>query len=192
MARQPRVVYANARYHVFARAVEGELLFRDDADRERALLLLAGAVRRYRLAVLGYSLVGNHLHLVVRTPGANISRALQWFLGCYAQGFNRRHGRRGHLFGDRFACRLTETLEHLLEALRYVAWNRTRAGLASHPDEDRWSSHRAVAGLERAPPWLAARAVLRLFGPGPAGGRNAYRAHVAEITARLPRLRRRR
>jgi putative transposase len=58
--------------------------------------------------------------------------------------------------------------------------NPIRAGICTSPDEWRWSSYRALAGLEFAPPFLATNDVLRCFGDSPARARDAYRRFVSE------------
>jgi len=68
---------------------------------------------------------------VKRRPGAN---------GDYARAFNRRHARRGHLFGQRFSSWVVEGEEYLENTIRYVLLNPVRAGLCRHPNEWRWSA----------------------------------------------------
>jgi hypothetical protein len=88
---------------------------------------------------------------------------MQHLCGTYAQWFNWKYGRRGHLFGRRFGSVHIVKDSHLLEAHRYVALNPVRAGLCRGPESWRWGSFRALAGLEVAPPFLDAKAVLELF-----------------------------
>ena len=76
--------------------------------------------------------------------------------GVYAQRFNRRHGRRGHLFGDRFWSSFIASEGHLRSACVYVLWNAVRAGLAESPREWRWCASRAPIELEGAATMLAA------------------------------------
>jgi putative transposase len=51
---------------------------------------------------LMYCLMSTHYHLIVRTENADLSPGMQQINSRHARSFNRRHGRRGHLFGDRF------------------------------------------------------------------------------------------
>jgi hypothetical protein len=102
---------------------------------------------------------------------------MQLLNGRYAQRFNWRHARRGHLFGGRFYSVLVESETHLLAALRYVARNPVEAGLCEHAADWRWSSFRATAGLESGPRFLDVKGVLDLFGVG----RDAARAQFARL-----------
>jgi hypothetical protein len=62
-------------------------------------------------------LMTNHFHLVIRTPEPNLSRAMQWLNGTYADWFNRRHKRAGHLFQGRFHAFVVEKEAYLAELL---------------------------------------------------------------------------
>ena len=68
----------------------------------------------------------------------------------YAQAFNRRHDRVGHLFQGRFGSRLVQEDDHLLTTLRYVALNPVESSLCSAPENWRWSGHSEILGLASA------------------------------------------
>jgi putative transposase len=80
-----------------------------------------------------------HYHLLVSSTRESLSRGLGRLNGFYAQGFNKRHSRRGHLFGDRFAAFIVEGDEHLESACRYILLNPVRAGLCATAEEWLWS-----------------------------------------------------
>jgi len=119
----------------------------------------------------------NHYHLVIQTPEANLSRGMQWLNGTYADWFNRRHNRSGHLFQGRFKSFVIDT-EYSAEVLRYVVLNPVRAKFVARPQEYRWSSYRATAGLEAAPPWLDLAAVYVQFDADPAAAQARYTEYV--------------
>jgi hypothetical protein len=107
--------------------------------------------------------MGNHFHLVLQTLESTLSRGMRQLNGVYGQGFNRRHGRVGHLFQGRFKAGLIEADAHLTEAIRYTLLNPVRAGLVSAPARWQWSSYPMTVGLEPRPPWFAYEFVLSLF-----------------------------
>lgn len=109
--------------------------------------------------------MGNHYHLLLETPQPNLSRGMRQLNGVYTQCFNRRHQRVGHVFQGRFTAILVERESYLLVLARYVPLNPVRAGFVAAVDQWQWSSYRATAGLEPAPPWLTITAVLERFGP---------------------------
>ena len=179
MARPLRLELADGVYHVTARGNERRSIFRDDADRSAFMGTLAQVVGRFSWGLLAYCLMDNHYHLLVRTPQPNLARGMRQLNGVYAQRFNRRHERVGHLFQGRYAAILVEAGEHLLIAARYIVRNPVRAGLCGDPTEWRWSSHRAVLGLQPAGV-VAADEVLSCFALSPAEARELYRAFTVD------------
>lgn len=121
----------------------------------------------------------NHLHLLVATPNANLARGMRQLNGVYAQRFNGRHGRFGHLFGGRYKAILVQREPHLLELCRYIVLNPARSESAPRSYETfPWSSYRATAGLVPVPAFLRPTAVLRHFDGDLAEARRRYREFV--------------
>ena len=96
-------------------------------------------------------------------PQANLAHALRHLNGVYTQAFNRRHRRVGHLFQGRYKAIVVEKEAYLLELCRYVVLNPVRAKMVTQPRAWKWSSYRATAGMEEAPPWLTVDWVLGQF-----------------------------
>jgi REP element-mobilizing transposase RayT len=180
MARALRTDFAGALHHVTSRGNERRPIFYDDHDREAFLGFLGEAVVRFGWSITAFVLMTNHFHLLVQTPEANLSRGMQWFNTSYAVWFNRRHNRSGHLYGGRFKAFLIEKETYFLEALRYVVLNPVRAGMVEHPEQYRWSSYRATAGLEPAPEWLDVRGALDPLAPELSLAEEYYAEFVAQ------------
>jgi len=121
-------------FHVTMRGVDGCPIYVDDADRFRFMRFFRLATTRAEWRVLAYCLMTNHFHLIVLGERELISRGIHTLAFRYAQAFNRRHERRGHLFQDRFHARFVSTDEHLGAACDYVLSNAARAGI----DDWRW------------------------------------------------------
>lgn len=179
MARRPRELVPGGWFHVTVNAVHAQQAFLADHDREQFLARLAGTVDARGWQCHGYCLMGTHVHLLLETADGSLADGMQRLNGGYAQWFNRRYGRRGHLFGARYHAEVIRRHEHLLEVLRYVALNPVRAGVCSHPADWPWSSYRATAGLAPRPAFLSV-AVLRLFAELPDRARARFRAFVLE------------
>jgi putative transposase len=180
MARPLRIEFPGALYHVTARGNERRPIVADDHDRAQWVATLAGVVRRFGWRLYAWCLMQNHHHLLVETPAPNLARGMRQLNGVYAQAFNRRHRRDGHLFGGRYWAILVEREPHLLELCRYVVLNplrvrRPTATLARY----RWSSYRATAGLEAPPDFLASAWTLAHFGRDRLSAQRAYRRFVA-------------
>lgn len=155
MARPLRVEFPGGLYHVTARGNGRLAIFVDDSDRERFLAVLASVVARYHVLCHGYCLMGNHYHLLLETPEANLSRAMRQLNGVYSQSFNRRHGRPGHVLEGRFHAQVVDKEAYLRAVCRYIVLNPVRAGLVAHPGQWPWSSYAATSGEQPVPAFLS-------------------------------------
>jgi len=162
MARPLRIEFPGGLYHVTARGNGRLAIFVDDSDRERFLAVLASVVARYHVLCHAYCLMGNHYHLLLETPEANLSPAMRQLNGVYSQGFNRRHRRPGHVFEGRFHAQVVDKQAYLRAVCRYIVLNPVRAGLVVHPCQWPWSSYGATAGEQPVPTFLSVDWVLAL------------------------------
>ena len=178
MARPLRLEFPGALYHVISRGNEKALIFVDDVDRADFLDLLSSVVVQELFQLHAYCLLGNHYHLLLETPVGRLSCGMHRLNGRYAQRFNWRHGRSGHLFEGRFKAILVERELHLLELHRYIVLNPVRAGIVNRPEDWKWSSYRATSGLTGAPPWLQVAWTLRQFGGTPVEARLTFARFV--------------
>jgi REP-associated tyrosine transposase len=186
MARDLRLEFAGALYHLTARGNEQQAIFRDDSDRRWFLKLLAREVAQQRWQCHAYCLMGNHYHLLIETTEPNLARGMRRLNSAYAQGFNHRHGRVGHLFQGRYHSVLVEKESYLLEVSRYIVLNPVRASLVCTPEEWAWSSYRATSGLEPAPAFLQVDWLLGIFSDDIAMARPAYVRFVHSENATCP------
>jgi putative transposase len=152
MARQARVVAEGVPHHITQRGNNRQDVFLSPEDRRFYLELLRTKCNQHGVALLGYCLMTNHVHLVaIPQRPDSLARGLGQTDGQYSQWFNRRHRRSGHLWQERFAaCSLGRT--HLLAALAYVDLNPVRAGLVPNAVDYQWSSAAAhVASIDSDP-----------------------------------------
>ncbi len=95
MARPLRIQIPDGWYHVTARGTERRAILTDEACYRHFLDLLEEMTGRYRVKVHAYVLMPNHVHVVLSTPEANLSAAMQWLKTSYSMWFNRKEGRVG-------------------------------------------------------------------------------------------------
>jgi len=157
--------YPGAVYHVTSRGNDQADIFLTDDDRKLFVSLLRDEVGQQGWLCFAWCLMDNHYHFLVETPEANLSRGMQRLNGRYTQGFNRRHGRVGHIFQGRYKAILVEKDAHLLELCRYIVLNPVRVGMVESTEQWRWSSHHEVLRSESSGGWLAVDALLGLFSP---------------------------
>jgi putative transposase len=187
MPRPLRVNVAGQTHHVTQHAIDDMALFRDDVDRERFLELLGDEVIRSEWTCLGYCLMKTHYHLLVRPRVTSLSSGFQRLNSRYARAFNRRHGRRGHVFEDRFRDRPIESEPHRLEAARYIHLNAPRAMAGQPPETYPWCDYGSTIGLYAADLVVDPRAALEPFGTDLKEARLNYRTYVEEADRRVRR-----
>lgn len=159
MARQARKTSPSGIYHVMLRGINQQRIFEDGADEQKFLELLRKNKKRCGFALYGYSLMGNHVHLLLKEaahpsiitindrdvevgPGEAIEAIFKRIEVSYVGYFNRRYKRTGHLFQDRFRSESIDTDEYLLMALRYIHLNAVKAGICEKPEDYPLSSYR--------------------------------------------------
>jgi len=98
MARPLRLEFGGALYHITARGDERDGICFRDGDRRVSLSVLGDVCHRFNWVVHAYCLMGNHYHLLVETPEANLSKGMRQLNGVYTQRFNKTHDRVGHVF----------------------------------------------------------------------------------------------
>jgi REP element-mobilizing transposase RayT len=179
MARPLRIEFDGALHHVMARGNARAAIFLDDADRAEYVDQLFRVAERFDWLVWAYCLMGNHYHLLIETPSGGLSRGMRELNGVYTQGFNRRHGRVGHLLQGRFKAVLVDKDSYLLELSRYIVLNPVRARLVGTAGEWRWSSYQGVMGKAKAAPQLAVANTLALFSAHDGAARRAFARFVA-------------
>ncbi len=126
------------------RGINRQPIFLDDEDREKFLQCAAAVRALSGCRILAYCLMGNHVHLVIRIGHESLGQTMKRLGVRYVGWFNRKHGRVGHLFQDRFKSRPVDDDEYLLTLLRYVWNNPVEAGLVETPQQYRWSSVRSL------------------------------------------------
>lgn len=180
MARPLRIEYPNAVYHVTSRGNARNKIFLDDQDRENFLFILAAVVKRYNWLCHAYCLMDNHYHLMIETPDSNLSRGMRQLNGVYTQKYNWWHSKTGHIFQGRYKSILVDRENYLLELCRYVVLNSVRANMVEKPEEWKWSSYGATAGLKNVPDYLMVGWILGLFSNNKSEAQKRYRKFVRE------------
>jgi putative transposase len=189
MGRLPRAIDDGLVYHALNRGNNRAAVFADDEDHRAFLEALALAQGRYPFRLLGYCLMTNHFHLLLRPePGQSISRILQSLTVAHTWRHHKRHRTSGHVWQGRFKSPVIQDDAHLLVVLRYIEANPLRAGMVSDPAEYRWSSY-WHHGLGHDDPLLSPFPEWEELGRTEAERRRRWRARVrarpdeAELTA---------
>lgn len=180
MSRPLRIEYEGAFYHITSRGNEKGDIFIDDYDKDKFLHYIGVVHKRYSIIIYVYALMGNHYHMLMETPKANLSRAMRDLNGDYTTYFNRRHKRAGHLFQGRYGAILVEKEGYLLELSRYIHLNPVRAGWVKSPEDYKYTSMSYYLGRKRPPNWLDANWILEYFKSNSREATEAYREFVLD------------
>jgi len=180
MARQLRLEFPGALYHITSRGNNKQEIFLDEEDRRDFLDLTGKEIEQKRWKCYAYCIMDNHYHLVIETPEGNLVSGMRRLNAVYSQMFNRKHGRHGHLFQGRYKSLIVEREGYLLELCRYVVLNPVRAGIVDQPEQWEWSSFNSTVGLRAGPRWLDTKGVLELFSHDETEARAQYRLFVLD------------
>jgi putative transposase len=145
MTRPPRVELAGGIHHVYARGAAKQTIFLDDWDRRKYLVTLWRVIQQTSWRCLTYCQMGNHMHMLIETPEPNLGIGMHRLQGTYAQVFNKRHDKAGHVFDSRFKSKIMKTDAQLWVTARYIIHNPVEAGLTKTPEAWPWGSHAALA-----------------------------------------------
>jgi REP element-mobilizing transposase RayT len=186
MPRPPRIDFADAVYHVTSRGNGRAQIFLSDEDNCRFLQQLQDNVGTFGVVLYAYVLVGNHFHLLVRTPRANLSQFMQRLNTSYALYARYKHRRPGHQFEARFKAKLVQDNTYLLGVTRYIHLNpiQTKASQRlpaperlERLEQYRWSSYPGYVAKKNAKDFVCYD-VLRDYGSTMAEARRHYRAYT--------------
>ncbi|MFQ5851068.1 MAG: transposase [Candidatus Binatia bacterium] len=165
MARSLRPQFEGAVYYITVRGNNRRPLFRDVEDKNRYLQLLRRYRDRFGCRLYAYVLLSNHLHLLIQTPNANVSKFMQGLGTSYASYFNRKYKARGTLFEGRYKSHLVAK-NYLSEISSYIHCYCLQKGLKKGWRDYPWSSYRVYLGLENSD-LVEASTVLGMFGQAP-------------------------
>lgn len=146
MARQLRIEYEGAFYHIISRGNQRDIIFFEDSDFMKFIEILKRTKERYNYILHAYCLMSNHYHLLIETPKANLNRLMQNINTSYVVFVNRKYRRSGHLFQGRYKAIVVDKDNYLLSLSKYIHLNPVKAGIVTFPEEYRWSSYREYIG----------------------------------------------
>jgi putative transposase len=175
MPRQLRMEYHNAFYHVMNRGKGRQQIFHDERYYKAFLDTIEEAHSRFAAVIHCYCLMGNHYHLLIETPLANLSRIMRHINGVYTQRYNQLKNTDGPLFRGRYKSILVDVDAYLLQLSRYIHRNpiETKQVLVEHTKDWSWSSYPVYIGKAVKPSWLTMGTLEEVY-----GSKQAYMQYV--------------
>lgn len=141
MPRQPRVKSSTGIYHIMLRGINQQLIFEDEEDSIKFLDTLKTYKAVSEFKIYAYCLMGNHIHLLLKTEKEDLEQIFKRIGGSYVYWYNWKYYRRGHLFQDRYKSEPVEDDKYFLTVLRYIHQNPVRAVLCKKASDYKFSSY---------------------------------------------------
>lgn len=170
MARPPRTNSGTGIYHVMLRGLNKQVIFENSSDFRRFLDLLSqmvhpedelGHALPSKCTFYAYCLMPNHVHLLIQEKNEQLSTVVKMIATSYAQYFNKKYDRCGHLFQDRFKSEPVADAAYFFTLLRYIHQNPVAGGICESVDGYKWSSWEEFSGKSvRIPPICNVSAVF--------------------------------
>ena len=182
MPRKARLDAPGALHHIMVRGIDKTNIFVDHQDKARFLERLGENITEGKCTVYAWVLMDNHVHLLFKSGKHGISAVMRKLLTWYAQYFNHRHKRTGHLFQNRYKSILCDEENYLLALIRYIHLNPARAQIVKTIEElDKypWSGHSTIMGKSKHS-WMDVDAVLSAFGEKKRKALSEYRRFIME------------
>lgn len=108
MPRSRRIISENGKYHIIIKGISEIILFRNDIDKDKFLLILKKYKAIFKFKVYAYCLMDTHAHILIAANGASISRIMQSINLSYAIYYNKKYKREGPVFRGRFKSKLSK------------------------------------------------------------------------------------
>lgn len=188
MPRAHRCYLPGHVWHVTHRCHDRAFLLREHGHRDRWERWLQTAQSRVDVSVLDFVVTSNHVHVLVFDPTGTggVGRLMQLVQGHTAQSYNRRHGRRGAYWEDRYHAAAIESGEHLWRCLVYIDLNMVRAGVVDHPRDWPHAGYHQIQGSKPAVSVDLERLAALTGCVSAAQLRSDHRAHIEDTLAHGP------
>jgi putative transposase len=182
MPRIGRLFIPGGCFHLIGRGLERRCIFRNHVDKRDFLARIGEHLQRTDYQCLAWALMSNHYHFLVRAGTSSLKTPMAPVLGGFAGAYNRRCGRSGYVFQNRYTSILCDEDNYLLDLTRYIHLNTVRAGFVDTLDalgQYHWTGHAGLLGRYRQP-WHQTDLILAHFGAKRNEAVRSYSALVQE------------
>ena len=149
MPRQSRQPSGTGIYHVMMRGINHQNIFEDPEDYYQFIITLDRMRVRFdddgkpcgtNCTYYAYCLMSNHFHLLIREREESVGETIKRIASSYVYYYNRKYGRDGHLFKERFKSEPVNDMAYFTVLLRYIHQNPLKTGLVEHVKDYEYSS----------------------------------------------------
>ena len=143
MPTGPRLLLANACYHIITRGNQRQQVFLEAKDYKVYLLALRRYKKKYAFLVYGFCLMPNHIHLIGEPKELkNLAKFMQGLSRSYTAHFNKKYKMVGHLWQGKFKSKVIVKDNYLIDCIHYIELNPVRANIVKAAGDYVWSSHK--------------------------------------------------
>lgn len=136
-----RIYIPNSCYHIYGRGNQKQKIFMDNTDFEFYIAQLKRYKKRYFFRLYGYCLMPNHIHLLGEPKEPiKLSTMIQCLHRSYTAYFNNKYKKVGHLWQNRFKCKIIVKDSYLLRCISYIEQNPLRANLVKSLEDYKFTS----------------------------------------------------
>lgn len=152
-------------YHIFNKAVGGELLFKTNSDYKYFLIKLERFLSPVA-RIYAYCLIPNHFHLLLKIKEPNdiarlniisedfyskyLTQVFGNFFNSYSKSFNKIHGRSGRLFIQPFKRILVEDEDYFIWLVNYIHRNPVHHDLVNELSDWNYSSFNSIVSNKKS------------------------------------------
>lgn len=182
MPRLARIDSPGVLHHIIIRGIEKRKIFLDNKDREDFIDRLSVILPETRTSCYAWALMSNHVHLLLRSGDAGISKVMRRLLTGYAVRFNLKYRRHGQLFQNRYKSIICQEDTYLKKLVRYIHLNPLRAKIVSTMQELNkysYSGHQTLMGSNKRP-WQDTGYILGYFGKNRTIARKRYSEFIKD------------
>ena len=140
MSNAPRRKSATDLYHVMAKGINKEHIFNQTRERNYLKKIIIEELKDFSVEIYSYCIMSNHLHMVLKAEPEELSSFMAKVLAHYANYYNYKHDRNGHVFQNRFKSQCIENESYFWACIRYIHLNPVKVGLVEIPEQYKFSS----------------------------------------------------
>ena len=127
-------------YHIVVKGIARERNFNQTREKKYFKRIIKKHLKKYHVKIYAYCIMSNHAHIIIWAEIEELSLFMARILAEYANYYNYKHNRNGHVFQNRFTSECIEDENYFWNCLRYIHMNPVKAGMVKQAADYKYSS----------------------------------------------------
>lgn len=145
MPRNSRKSIQTEYLHVMTQGINKSYIFQKDEDIKYYIKIMYEIKKEYNIQIIAYCIMNNHAHILIKTESIEkLSRYMQRMNTKYGKYYNKKYGRVGFVFRNRFKSEGIYSEEHLYNCINYIYENPVKAGICKHASDYKYSNYKKI------------------------------------------------